>query len=212
MSSQDGPLFQKRTLAVLLAIGIIVSMVPAISGEICPDQNPTGNGKAPGGEKDNSGSSDLSSVTKKRKQRQLRWALAFNTKDAKDYAKQLRDLGAILAVPENENKENRQFRVFRNLKDLPVNGEIEDLTKVRLIFWVDDDKKSVESLSKVLGLNKPPEFIIAFLPAKFEEELYEKEKKFQNRKEEEIDRTKFKIVWKDGKYEVQVAEQTLKSR
>jgi hypothetical protein len=202
-----------RMLAIWLVVGIIASMVPTIlRGEICSEQSPNGNEKAPGGEKDISKKSDSSSITKKRQQRQLRWVLAFNTKDAKDYAKQLLELGAILAIPEGENKENRKFRVFRNLKDVPVKGEIEDLTKVRLIFWIDDEKKSVESLSKVLGLNKAPEFIIAFLPEKFEEELYEKEKKFQNRKEEEIDQTKFKIVWKDGKYEVQVAEQKLKNQ
>jgi hypothetical protein len=209
MSSQGKLHFQTRTLAVLFTIGVVAWMVRANSQvEKGKEQDSKGTQNASGEKKDKSKNADLSSVTDKRQKRQLRWVLAFNTKDAKDYAKQLQEMGAILAVP--EGKENRQFRVFRNLKELPIKGEIEDLTKVKMIFWIDDNEQSVKSLSKVLGFKEVPEFVIAFLPEKLEDELYEQEKKFQNRKEEEIEQTKFKIVWRGEKYQIQVAEQKLK--
>ena len=59
-------------------------------------------------------------------------------------------------------------------------------------------------LAKVLGFMEVPKLVIAFLPEKLEEELYEKEKKFQIHKEEEIEQTRFKIVWRGDKYQIQV--------
>jgi hypothetical protein len=209
MSGEGRLHLQTQALTILLSAGVAAWMGQANSpGEIRSEQDPKNNRNVSGDEKDKSKDPDFSAITDKRHKRRLRWILAFNTKDAKDYAKQLQELGAILAVP--EGKENRQFRVFRNLKELPVKGEIEDLTKVKMIFWVDDNEQSVKSLAKVLGLKEVPQFVIAFLPEELEDELYEKEKKFQNRKEEEIEQTKFKIIWRDEKYQIQVAEQKAK--
>jgi hypothetical protein len=192
-----------------LALGITGWFARADScHEIGYHQDPDGNRNASGEQKDKSKRQDVSSITDKRKKRQLRWILAFNTKDAKDYAKQLQELGAILAVP--EGKESGQFRVFRNLKELPVKGEIEDLTKVKMIFWVDDNEQSVKSLAKVLGFKEVPRLVIAFFSEKLEEELHEKEIKFQNRKEEEIEQTKFKIIRRNDRFQIEVGEQKLK--
>ncbi len=141
-----------------------------------------------------------------RQKRNLRWRLVFDTKDAEDYAKQLEDLGAILAVPE----EKGGYRVFRDLKQRPAKGKVEDLKTIKRIFWIDDAPKSVASLAKALQLKAVPKHIICFFPEKLEKELLDKELKYQKRKEDEIAETRFKVIRREGKYDVEVTEQKLK--
>jgi hypothetical protein len=52
-----------------------------------------------------------------------------------------------------------------------------------------------------------PDHVVAFFPEKLEKELLAKELKFAGRKEEEIFETRFKVVKKGDKYEVEVVEQ-----
>src|SRR5262249_8966395 len=123
--------------------------------------------------------------------------------DGADYARQLDALGAILAVPE----EDGEYRVFRDLKKRPVEGKIEDLSKIDRIFWVDDRAMSVGPLGKALGLKADPARVIAFFPERFEKDLYEKELKFKNRKESENAETRFRIIRKGKDYSVVVESQ-----
>jgi hypothetical protein len=97
MSGENRLHLLTQTLTILLTAGAIAWMGQANSrGEIRYEQDSKGNRKLSGDERDKSKDPDLSAITDKRQKRQLRWILAFNTKDAKDYAKQLQELGAIL--------------------------------------------------------------------------------------------------------------------
>ena len=136
-------------------------------------------------------------------QRTLRWVLVFDTKNGEDYAKQLAAFDAILAVPAGDT----EYQVIRDLSKRPVKGKVEDLDQIKRIYWVDDKPESVKPLAKALGLTTTPDHIVSFFPEKLEKELLEKELKFAGRKENDIYETRFKVVKKGEKYEVEVVEQ-----
>jgi hypothetical protein len=145
---------------------------------------------------------------KERTKRQQRWILVFGTKDGADYAKQLQGLGAILAIPEPDGE---KYRVIRDLAKRPIEGKVEDISNMKKnIYWIDDQKDSVESLAKGLGLKQTPKHVIAIFPEKLEQELLHKELAFAGRKEADIDETKFevrKFRSKDG-YGVEAVSQS----
>jgi RNA polymerase sigma factor (sigma-70 family) len=123
-------------------------------------------------------------------QRLLRWALAFDTRDGEEYARQLDALGAFLAVPDRDN----QYRVLRDLKHRPAKGEVEDLTRVRRVFWVVNKPESIATLAKALQLRPVPDHIIVLFPEKVEQELVKKELAYRGLSEDDIRETRFKVV------------------
>jgi hypothetical protein len=141
-----------------------------------------------------------------RRKRMQRWVMGFDTEDGKDYLKQLRALGAILAVPAPESARGKYgYLVFRDLKQLPAQGKVEDISKLNRIFWVDDGPKSTRRLAKALQLKDRPRFIAAFFPEKLEQKLREMERKYSGGlDEEEIQETRFKIVKKGETYQPEV--------
>jgi hypothetical protein len=148
-----------------------------------------------------------------RAKRVLRWNLVFDTATGEDYAAQLLALGAILAVPEKEDAAVPEYRVFRDLKQRPVKGEIEDVKTIKRIFWVNDNPASVKPLAAALGLPKAPSFVVAFFPEALEENLAKLELAFaqrNQRKVTEIAETRFRVIKRDGKYEVVMVDQRAK--
>ncbi len=134
-----------------------------------------------------------------REARILRWKMQFNTRDGNDYLAQLRELGAIIAIPEPKGG----YRVIRDLNP-PASGEIEDLDSIKRIFWIDDKPDSVQSLAMSLRIPIPPPHFVAFFPESLEQELTQKEQKFRNRAEHQIRETRFRIVRRGGKYTPEV--------
>jgi hypothetical protein len=138
-------------------------------------------------------------------ERMLRWAMTFDTKNGNDYARQLQGLDAILALPEGE-----KFRVIRDLKKRPARGEIEDVSKINRIYWVDDKDKSVASLAQEMEWPKGTSYFVAFFPEKLEKRLLELELEFVKKqygkdvRETDIYQTKFRVVKSGDKYDVQV--------
>lgn len=159
----------------------------------------SGSGDGPGtgaGDGPNSGSI--------RVKRKLRWTILFNTVSGIDYLRQLDALGAILAVKTPDG----ELKTIRNPLERPVKLETEDLQKLNRIFWIDDKQDTVQQLAHAMGLSFTPPQIIALFPYKFERELLDKELKFRNRKEEEIQETRFQILMRGGKnYQIVVIDQ-----
>jgi hypothetical protein len=133
------------------------------------------------------------STFNQRQKRVLRWVMKFNTLNGNDYRKQLQGLGAILAFPQPEGG----YRVYRNL-NLPVKGEIEDLSTINRIFWVDEKPESIASLSQAMRLDPPDGPIIAFFPLELEAKLLQLELGYRGKKEEDINETTFKIESRGG--------------
>ena len=129
-----------------------------------------------------------------RSDRQLRWTMIFRTRSGLDYLKQLHDLGAILATPES----NDEFLVFRDLGRRPLIGRKEDVGKETGLRWIDDRADSVPELAKSMGLKYRPAFIVAYFPAKLEEELRKIESQHFRGDEAQIEETTFRIELRPG--------------
>jgi hypothetical protein len=125
----------------------------------------------------------------KRQERNLRWVMLFNTIDGQDYLRQLRGLGAILAIPDPQGG----YILVRDLNHVPARGTKEDAAALKRIFWIDDKPGSVQSLAMALRLPLIPPHIVAFFPEKLEKELLDKELKYRGRREENIRETRFRV-------------------
>jgi hypothetical protein len=153
------------------------------------------------------GEGDLSGPGKanitQREKRKNRWVMVFNTNDGDDYLRQLRGLGAILAIPDDQNG----YLVIRDLTQRPVMPKPEDLTKINRIYWIDDQPRSVQDLSRALGLSPVPPLIVAFFPVELEKELLEKELAVFRGREDDIKETVFTVRRRGNTYEPVVSRQ-----
>jgi hypothetical protein len=141
-----------------------------------------------------------------RVKRVLRWSMVFSTSNGGDYARQLQGLGAYLAIPNPDRPTD--FQVIRDLSKRPIQGKIEDVSKIQRIFWIDDKPQSVRSLSTALGI-KPPPRIVAFFPEELEQKLLKLEHDYQGLAEADVAETRFEVrLTKAGKYEPVVVSQT----
>jgi hypothetical protein len=142
--------------------------------------------------------------------RAARWVISFNTRDGRDYLQQLAGLDAIVAVPAGNN----QYRLFRNLRTVPVVGQIEDVSRLDRIYWVDGNAQSVASLANAMGI-PVPEAIVAFFPKQLEEDLLQKERAYWNARrrgqsfnENRVAETRFQVMERGGvgRYELRVVD------
>lgn len=133
--------------------------------------------------------------------RKNRWVMIFSTRSGLDYARQLSDLGAILAVRAGSDTD---YMIYENLAQRPVSGRLDDVTKINRIFWIDDNRDSVRSLCEVLGISPIPDQLVAFFPMDLENELRSKEARHYSGNEDDIELTRFKIVARGGKYTPEV--------
>jgi hypothetical protein len=156
----------------------------------------TGTGKG-GGVGPGTGSGD-------RAKRSLRWVLIFNTRDGRDYKRQLNAFGAILAIPDPKDPDG--YLVIRDLDQARPQAKAEDITQIKRIFWIDDGAASVRSLASALGIAPPPQFIV-FFSQEFEAKLVALEKAYRGKEENEIIETRFDVRRSGGTYEPVVVSQ-----
>jgi hypothetical protein len=141
-----------------------------------------------------------------RQKRVLRWVMLFNTQNGTDYARQLAALGAILAFP--NPRDANEYLVIRDLSARPIAANVEDLSAINRIFWVDEKRQSVDSLARALGIEPMPPHFVAFFPEALEAKLLQMELKYENKPEDRIDETKFEIRrTAGGGYEPRVTSQ-----
>lgn len=143
--------------------------------------------------------------------RNQRWTIRFKTADARDYLNQLARLGAevLVPVPGEEGK----FFYFPDLSDLSKKRIATDDDKKKLagqVRFCDNRSESARELAGVLGLDFAPKEFWAFFPKELEDDMDRKERGYANRQPERIERTFFRVVIRDGKYELVVDEQRLK--
>jgi hypothetical protein len=164
-----------------------------------------GGGKGSGkGTGEGSGTGPGKGTLNVREKRVLRWKMIFNTINGNDYLSQLRELGAILAIPDPAGG---GYLVIRDLRHLPAQGQKENLDKIQRIFWIDNQPHSVAALSRALQLRDTPPHIIAFFPESLEKELLDKELRFRGRREDQIKETQFRVKRRGGTYEPVVERQ-----
>jgi hypothetical protein len=166
----------------------------------------TGGGKGSGegpGKGDGKGPGDGRLLTK-REQRMLRWTMAFDIRGGADYANQLRSLGVIIAV--EVPGEDGKARVFRHI-DANAKGEVEELSSIKRMPWIDARAESVGELCRYMGIHPVPPRLIAYMTEEMEAKLLQLELNYKGRDEDKIKETVFKIIPRGGRYEPQVREQ-----
>lgn len=183
-----------QTLSKMLA-----NSVPAAQGK---RGSGSGGGSGSGtGTGTGSGTGDGKITLNQREKRMLRWQMTFTANNGSEYLAQLRDLGAILAIPVSETK-GFDYRIVRDLK---FGGNLlkEDLSKIQRIYWIDDRPHSVRDIVMALGLKLPriPSRFVAFMPEALEQQLYDMERSYAENvlgmkpfNEDRIDETTFRVV------------------
>jgi hypothetical protein len=143
--------------------------------------------------------------------RMLRWSIRFNTQNGADYLRQLKGLGAILAVPFSDGPKP-QYKVIRDLDQRPPRLLDEDLSRINRIYWNDDKPASVAGVMEALGLQvMHPSHFVALLPPQLEQKLFELELRFKGLREDEIHETMFEVIKTARGYEPRVIDQVPKS-
>jgi hypothetical protein len=145
----------------------------------------------------------------KREKRMLRWRMSFNTRNGGDYVRQLRGLGAILAIPVKEGQPP-EYKIVRDLSKRPGQLLDEDIYQIKRIYWVDDNPKSVQEVMSTLQLRLRPSHFFAFMPIELEDTLFRLERDHRGLAEDQIHETKFRIVESAGTFRPEVMEQTPK--
>jgi hypothetical protein len=178
-----------------------------LSDGLNPGKGRGGSGSG-GGKDTGEGKQNLSP----REKRMLRWTLKFDTRSGEDYVRQLRGLGAILAIPVKEVKgQPPEYKIVRDLWKRPAQLLDEDISKIKRIYWVDDNPRSVMEVMNVLQVRLRPSHFIAFMPVELEMfELVELEHAYKGLAEDQILETKFRIVESGGTFRPEVMEQTPK--
>jgi hypothetical protein len=156
-----------------------------------------------------SGSGNSSAPLTSREKRMLRWAMAFSTRNGHDYLEQLRDLGAVIAIPSNQGGKKYQTC---DLSKSPPRWTDDDLEGNTKIFWIDDKPSSVQSLLGALGVRGYPTHFVALMPEKLETRLYNLERDYKHLDEDQIFETTFECFRdpRTGKNDVRVRSQKQK--
>jgi hypothetical protein len=137
--------------------------------------------------------------------------MIFNIREPEDYARQLRDLKATLALPVAGRE--HQFGVIEDLSQRPVKLKVKNFEDSDRISWRDDRADSVGSLARVLGINPAPPYFVAFFPEELERQLLEKELACAHGKPEEmIEETHFQMRSTARGYEPFVTDQRYRER
>ncbi|MFL5244207.1 MAG: hypothetical protein ACJ8FY_19050 [Gemmataceae bacterium] len=160
-----------------------------------------GSGVGPGNE----------NIRNKRIERKMRWTMNFNTFDGRDYAKQLEDMGAIIAAP--LPGETRKYTLIRNIGKPSKKEVTEDLNALDRIWWTDDNPRSVHELAVALEIRQIPPVLIAFFPHELEERLANLELDYAKKHNKSLDHvaeTIFQVRRKGSKYEPEIMEERFK--
>jgi hypothetical protein len=164
-----------------------------------------GTGKGPG---EGVGMGEGRGTLSSREKRMLRWTMQFDTRSGQDYLRQLRGLGAILAIP--KDRAGKDYYVIRDLGSRPPALLDEDVATIQRIFWIDDKPQSVASIMRALGLNLQPDRFVAFMPEELEQKLFDLELRYRGLKEDDIEETIFQVRLVRDKYVPIVVRQTEK--
>jgi hypothetical protein len=148
-------------------------------------------------------------AAKRISQGMLRWQVRFATDNAPEYLAQLRGLGAILAIPVGKG-----WKVVRDLRP-PAKLLNEDISKLKRIYWIDSNPRSVADLLAALGVRVKATRLVALMPRALEKKLFELEKKEMLKRRgkfnaEEIKETVFRMVQRGRRYELEVVKITFK--
>jgi hypothetical protein len=140
-----------------------------------------------------------------------RWVLRFKVESGKDYLEQLKAMKAELLFPTATNDKTILITDLSKLDERRETTDDEMKRLAKKLFFSDSRTEAVNAVCKTLGMEKDiPKMFWAFFPEEISKACASKELAYKNRKVEDIKETIFKVVVKDGKYELTVIEQKSK--
>ncbi len=144
----------------------------------------------------------------KSKRRALGWIINFKTSTPKSYLNQLASMDATLIfMKPGEPLANAVMftELSKGYNGLPFGAK-----ELNTLYFVDEERHSMQPLAKELNLNYTPELMIALFPKDVEEKLAQLSTSHRNLPEDRIEQTVFEILFKNGKYEIIVFSQRAK--
>jgi hypothetical protein len=187
---------------------------PGGSGKVEGNRNgPPGAGGPPG-----TGRPGPPGPPNRRINRINRWQLDYQTSGGDDHLRKLGLIGCRIALPVPGDWS--QVDLIRDIRRRPVQTDRKTVAEINRLPWVfihDPKNRSsnpnvIPELATALGLDPPPQAIVAFLPVEFEKQLLEKELAYARRhgrsREDQIDQTVFDLQFAGGSYSLTVVRQT----
>ena len=144
----------------------------------------------------------------KSKRRALGWNIIFETTTAKSYLDQLASMNATLIFPK-PGEPLANAVMFTELSK-GYNGVPFGAKELNTLFFADEERHSMQPLARELKLDFSPELMIAVFPKDVEERLAQLSMAYRNLPEDRIEQTDFKILIKNGKYNITVVSQIAK--
>ncbi len=96
-----------------------------------------------------------------------RWQVNFTVTGPEDHLKQLAGLGAIVALPDAAGR----YHVYRDLARRPPVGNVEDISKINRIWFIDSNAETATAIARALGMQGSPTRLIAFFPQALEDKM-----------------------------------------
>jgi len=120
-----------------------------------------------------------------------------------DHLKQLASLGTIVALPDGAGR----YHVYRDLTRRPAVGNVEDISKIDRIWFIDSNADTATGIGRALGMRESPARLIAFFPQVLEGKMASLENGLPPRdKATSREKTLFCVVRRADGYSVMLAE------
>jgi hypothetical protein len=158
------------------------------------------------GDGDRPGSGKKGGLLNEREAFLERCDLKFVTSGPGDYFRQLKALGAVLAIPD-DGAPGGYLIVYAP----PGTREVKDVSELNRVYWKDYRPDSVQEMMTILNRPERPSHFVALMPKELEERLREMEKQraeSHGRAVKEIRRTVFRVIKRGDRYSVELADQT----
>jgi hypothetical protein len=139
--------------------------------------------------------------------RAIRWSLNFQVESSDEWLRQFAALKATLMFPIGASGE---AVVIRDPLKPDEKERLGNFDSLKELYFIDDKPRSVRQVALACRLDFTPSRFVAFFPKAFENRLAEEERKFRNRKEEEIVETDFRISIRNGEPVITVISQQAK--
>jgi hypothetical protein len=137
-----------------------------------------------------------------RTDRVRRWQVNFTVAGPEDHLRQFAGLGAILAVTDADGR----YHVYRELSRRPLVGNVEDISKIDRIWFIEREAETVTGIARVLRLPGQPKLLIAFFPQKLEQEMATLENELYPGAKKTNRKIVFQVVRRADGYRVQLAQ------
>jgi hypothetical protein len=157
------------------------------------------------GEGDREGPGKSAEMKNEREKFLERCDMKFVTTGPDDYFRQLDALGAIIAIPTQDDSGYVVIHYPKGFKP------VKDVAELNRVYWKDYRPDSVANMMRTLRRPEHPSHFVAFMPEALEDQLKDMEKKraeSHGKAVKDILKTTFRVIKRGSKYVVELENQT----